>query len=173
MKVLLISEDTIKTTCNLDDNVSSKYLISAIVLAQDTELRTVIGKQLLEKLEECVKSNVIPNPYRELLDVYIQPYLTYQVLSEIVMPIAYKFKNFGMVQAEGESLRNTGMADVNFLRQFYTDKADVYKRHLQKYLKDNRDEFPELKECCNTNLDDATSCGIWLGGLRGKKIGRC
>lgn len=174
MKALLISEDTIKTTSNLDDNVSSKYLISAIVTAQDTELRTVIGKTLLAKLEELVTNDAVVEPYRELLNVYIRPYMTYQVLSEIIMPLAVKFKNFGMVQTEGDHLHNVGMNDVNYLRQFYTDKADVFKRHLQDYLRDNRALFPELKdEACRLNLYDATSTGVWLGGLRGKKMKGC
>ena len=173
MRVLLISEDTIKTTSNLDDNISSKYLTTAIQLAQDTELRSVIGGEMLAALESKVREKQLTEPYKELLDVYIQPYLCYQVLSEIVIPLAYKFKNAGMVQTDTEHVRNTGIADAGYLRQYYTDKADNYKRMLQRYLRNHRSEFPELGNCRDHNLDDATSCSIWLGGLRGKKTGGC
>jgi hypothetical protein len=53
--VLLISEDYIKSESNLDNNVSGKYLQSAIKLAQDIELQSLIGTKLLEALQKkCI-----------------------------------------------------------------------------------------------------------------------
>lgn len=53
--VLLISEDYIKSESNLDNNVSGKYLQSAIKLAQDVELQSTIGTKLLEALQKkCI-----------------------------------------------------------------------------------------------------------------------
>nr|DAJ17427.1 MAG TPA: hypothetical protein [Siphoviridae sp. ctuCR5] len=52
--VLLISEDYIKSESNLDNNVSGKYLQSAIKLAQDIELQSLIGTKLLEKIQKLV-----------------------------------------------------------------------------------------------------------------------
>jgi len=50
--VLLISEDYIKSESNLDNNVSGKYLQSAIKLAQDIELQSLIGTKALRKDSE-------------------------------------------------------------------------------------------------------------------------
>jgi hypothetical protein len=53
--VLLISEDYIKSESNLDNNISGKYLQSAIKLAQDIELQSLIGTKLLEALQKkCI-----------------------------------------------------------------------------------------------------------------------
>ena len=52
--VLLISEDYIKSESNLDNNVSGKYLQSAIKLAQDIELQSLIGTKLLEKIQKLI-----------------------------------------------------------------------------------------------------------------------
>ena len=47
-------------------------------------------------------------------------------------------------------------------------------RDLQRWLLDNRAAFPELRGCdCDAiqaNLRSAASCGLWLGGVRGKKL---
>lgn len=52
--VMLISEDYIKSNSSLDNNVSGKYLQSAIFSAQDIELQSLIGTKLLEKIQKLV-----------------------------------------------------------------------------------------------------------------------
>jgi hypothetical protein len=51
---MLISEDYIKSNSSLDNNVSGKYLQSAIFSAQDIELQSLIGTKLLEKIQKLV-----------------------------------------------------------------------------------------------------------------------
>ena len=52
--VLLISEDYVKSESMLDSNTAGKFLLTAIKLSQDVELRSIIGKCLLEKLQTLV-----------------------------------------------------------------------------------------------------------------------
>ena len=51
-------------------------------------------------------------------------------------------------------------------------KADAYCLDLQHFLLRNRDDYPELTDnCCHnikSNLHSAASCGIFLGGARGR-----
>ena len=55
-------------------------------------------------------------------------------------------------------------------------KADAYCLDLQNFLLRNRSDYPELTDnCCHnikSNLHSAASCGIFLGGSRGKTIRR-
>jgi hypothetical protein len=174
--VLFISEDYIKSESMLDDNVSGKYLLTAIKLAQDIELRSVIGKCLLETLQQKIfdrEIDAIENgDYKDLLDVYIQPFLLYQVLSEIIIPTTYKMSNFGLMRSDDEKDYSVDNGQVNLIREFYMDKANVYKKRLQNYLCNNKALFPELDDCCEVNLYSSHNCGIWLGGERGKIVGK-
>lgn len=133
--VLLISEDYLKTESFLDDNVSGKYLLTAIKLAQDVELQSILGTNLLESIQKKVYDNEIDNYenscYKELLDGYIQPFLLYQVLSEIVIPISYKMSNFGVMQSSDEKDYAVDNKQINLVRTYYRDKANVYKERLQ------------------------------------------
>ena len=59
-----------------------------------------------------------------------------------------------------------------YVRRHYINQADFYAKRLQEYLLRNSGAFPEL-DCCSChnirkNLYSAASCGIWLGGPRGK-----
>lgn len=133
--VLLISEDYLKTESFLDDNVSGKYLLTAIKLAQDVELQSIIGTVLLESIQKKVLENQIDGSenkaYKKLLDEYIQPFLLYQVLSEIVIPISYKMSNFGVMQSSDEKDYAVDNKQINLVRTYYRDKANVYKERLQ------------------------------------------
>jgi hypothetical protein len=154
--VLLISEDYIKSESNLDNNVSGKYLQSAIKLAQDIELQSLIGTKLLEKIQKLVIDWKDPNKpvhpieppiydptsiddpenhrYKELLDYYIQPYLLYQVLSEITIPISFKLSNFGVMRTDDEKDLTSDINQINLIKKYYRDKADFFKTRLQNWV---------------------------------------
>lgn len=148
--ILLISEDYIKSESNLDNNVSGKYLQSAIKLAQDIALQSTIGTKLLESLQKkCMDTeDNIDNEenikYKELLDYYIQPFLLYQVLSDIIIPITYKLSNFGVMRTDDEKDIVAEPSQVNLLKKYYQDKADFFKNRLQDWVITYYNDFPEL-----------------------------
>lgn len=194
--VLLISEDYIKSESNLDNNVSGKYLQSAIKLAQDVELQSTIGTKLLEALQKKCINWIDPHTpvhpieppeplpsdsiddsdnyrYKELLDYYVQPYLLYQVLSEIVIPISYKLSNFGVMRTDDEKDLTSDINQVNLIKKYYRDKADFFKTRLQNWVITYYNDFPELYSYkplkdMYPNMYSSSSCTIWLGGARGK-----
>lgn len=172
--VLLISEDYIKTHTSIDDNLTAGYLLPTIKLAQDINLQTVIGTKLYERLMELVNTGSIQNEvaYKHLLDVYIQPYLTYSVISMITLPAAFKITNAGVVRTEDEKMSNVSLTDVNLIKEYYNKYANYYKNLLQKYLLDNQSIYPELNRAdlkdIESNLYSAADSNIWLGGARGK-----
>lgn len=178
--VLLISENRIKSLSPLSDNLAGKYLLPTIKLVQDIELRGTIGSCLLNALLQMVGEGTISastnEAYKDLLDNYIQPYMTYQVLSEITDIVANKVVNAGVMQMDDEHQSNSYRTDKNDLKLTYLRHADSYKRLLQNFLLDNRKSFPELEECvCSmllSNLRTAHSGGLWLGGPRAKMYPR-
>lgn len=178
--VLLTSENHIKSISPLSDNLAGKYLLPTIKLVQDIELRGTIGSCLLNALLQMVGEGTITattnEAYKDLLDNYIQPYMTYQVLSEVTDIVANKVVNAGVMQMSDEHQDNSYREDKNDLKLQYLRFADSYKRLMQEFLLENKGAFPELTECeCNRimeNLRTAHSGGLWLGGRRGKMYRR-
>lgn len=172
--IFLISEDYIKSNSNLDNNMSGKYLQTAIKLSQDIELQSVIGTKLLEKIQQLVIDGFPENSrYKELLDDYIQPFLLYNVLSEVTIQISFKLSNFGVVRTDDEKDLATDLNNVNLIKKYYGNKADFFKKRLQDWIITHYNDFPELYtykplEDMYPNLYSASSCGLWLGSARGK-----
>ena len=178
--VLLIGENRIKSLSPLSDNLSGKYLLPTIKIVQDVQLRGTIGSCLLTAIQQMIAEGTIGNPeneaYKDLLDNYIQPYMTYQTLSELVEILANKLVNAGVTQVNDEHQNNSYRDEKNDLKLNYLRHADSYKRLLQEFLLNNQKAFPELKDCdCSRlrdNLNTAYSGGVWLGGPRGKMYRR-
>lgn len=149
MKVFLISEDVLKSETVINDNVGSEYLKPSIETAQDIYLQQLIGSELLDKLYSIVKDNSILNDnnkqYKELLDDHITNYLKYMVLSECTIPLAYKYRNAGIVQSTGDHYQQTTLKDAQMVAQHYTIRANFYAERMSKFLCANSDKFPEYR----------------------------
>lgn len=178
MRVLLTSEDYIKTHSNLSDNVWGDYLLPAIREAQDMGLQTILGSCLYNKVLSLVENEEIEETenafYKTLLDDYIQDYLMYQTITDLVPIIGVKLANLGTVISNDEHVINLSETERSNIKHYYEMRADFRARRMQEFLLNNRSAFEELKDCdCDrmrANLNSAASTGLWLGGYRGRRM---
>ena len=146
-RIFLISEETLKTETIINDNMGSEYIGPAIETSQDIYLHQLIGSELLDKLYNLIETDTINNEenakYKLLLDEYITNYLKFKVLSEITIPLAYKYRNNGVVQISGNNITNTSMRDAGLVQNHYDLRANFYANRLSSYLCANAGDFPE------------------------------
>lgn len=170
--ILLISEDYIKTHSGLNENIWGNYLTPSIREAQDIKLQSILGTNLYKSILKQIEDDTLGIKYQELIDDYIQIYLMYQTITELIPLLSVKLSNFGLVLSNDEHLVNINADEKELLRSHYENKADFYGRRLQEFLLENYTKFPELKESdCNKikeNLYSSSSTGLFLGGLRAK-----
>lgn len=176
--ILLISEDTIKSCSNLNDNVWGKNLAPAIIVSQDMHLQKYLGSCLYKKILELVDTDTIGREenihYKILLDEYITDFLIYQTISNLIPEISTKIANLGVLYSNDEHTANVSQSERDLVASHYQNIADSYAKYMQMYLKGNRDKFKELDcDCCDgikPTLDSSASTGLWLGGYRSKRL---
>lgn len=164
--VYLISEDTLKTETILNDNVGAEYFGSAIEVSQEIYLQQLIGTSLLNDLCDKVRDNRLNENDKVLLDEYITPFLKFKVLSEVTLPIAFKYRNAGVVQTNNEYVYNTGMKDAQQLASFYDQKANFFAIRLTDWLCANSVKFPAFHNTTTGEISpnkDAYNTNIYLG----------
>ena len=178
-EILLISEAAVKEVCSISDNLAGQYLLPSIREAQDVALRNIIGDSLLAKLKELVGSNAISQEgnakYKELLDLGpFRYYMANTACVGIAQRVTFKIANAGVVKTPDEKVEVADQPDMAKVQSFYQAKADSCALDLEHRLLQNKASFPELNECdCNrihSHLYTAASCGLWLGGPRGKRL---
>lgn len=144
MKVMLISEKTLKQDSLINDNVDPLYIIPAIQMAQEQGLQSIIGTQLYNRICNDVENNSLTLNYKYVLDEYITPYLEYKVMADIQIPLNYKFRNLGVDQTVDEKTYQPTLRDTQYLIEYYDNKAKFYSNRLYDYLCANCSKFPEF-----------------------------
>lgn len=179
-QILLVSANYIKNISNISDNISGKLIEPAVWEAQNEGLRGILGDALEDKLESLVDTEDIDKDeyvnYKRLLQK-CQYFLAYTAIANVIMLTTAKIDNAGIQQVSDEKMEPLDITESYRLRDFYQHKADYLCKQLQNFLLKNRKDYPELSDNdCNSikaNLRSAATCGIWLGGVRGKGYKRC
>ena len=175
-EILLSSEVFIKAQTNISDNVAGKYIMPSLREAQEVSLKSILGENMLEKLKDLVKTNMIAVPdnaiYKNLLDK-CQYYLAYMTIVEVINKVTFKIGNAGLVKATDEQMQVASQQEIVSQIEYYQGKADFHCLELQNFILNNINDLPEInKGACRrikANLYSAATCGIFLGGARGKR----
>ena len=171
-EILLTSESFVRSVTNVSDNLAGKYILPSIREAQEQGLKSILGDCLLSKVKQLISSNALDGNYKELVD-HCQYYLAYAAIVEVTNKVSFKIGNFGVAKSQDENLQVASYDEIVKMQYYYQTKVDAYCLELQAWLLDNKGSFPELNEChcrkLSSNLYSAASCGIFLGGCRGKK----
>ncbi len=179
---MLISPNTVKASTYLVGNVDDGMLGAAIREAQEVHLQSIIGSELLYKIQELVYNAITGNTdtiddetnacYKDCLDNYITPYMEQKVQAVLALMVSYKTRNLGVVHASDTNLNAPSINDVLLVQQRYNVVAAKYATALSKYLCQNKECLIELtSEGCNCTPYVAPQIGktfvhtgLWLGG---------
>lgn len=178
-EILLSSEAFVKSVTSASDNLSGKYILPSLREAQEVGLKGILGDALLAKLKNLIKNGTLETEsdgvYKTLVD-HCQYYLAYMTIVEVANKVSYKIGNFGVTKTNDENLQVATQDEIAKMQYYYQSKADAYCLDLQHFLLRNRADYPELTDSCcariKSNLHSAATCGIWLGGPRGRRIMR-
>ena len=176
-EVLLVSETFVKEVCSISENVAGQYIRPSIREAQDINLRNILGDLLLGKVKGLVASGEIEQEaniwYKTLADRE-RDFLANTACVGIAQRVAFKIANAGVVKTPDEKVEVADQPDMAKVQFFYQSKADSLAFDLERWLLENHTRFPELLEYqlrkIHSHLFTAASCGIWLGGPRGKHL---
>lgn len=175
--ILLISEDFLKTNSGLNDNMFGKSLLPAIREAQDIYLQQIIGSTLYNKLLELVDSETIGDNdnalYKELLDNYVRSYLLYQTIVQVIPVTNVKLSNYGTTLSDDQYLVNLSQGEAELIEKHYQNLSDFYARRLQEFILNHCEDLSIDTCTCDgirANLKNAATTGVFLGGIRGRRL---
>ena len=171
-EILLTSEAFGTSVTDVSDNLAGKYILPSIREAQEQGLKSILGDCLLSKVKHLFNTDSLEGIYKELVD-HCQYYLAYAAIVEVTNKVSFKIGNFGVAKSTDENLQVASYDEIVKMQYYYQTKVDAYCLELQQWLLQNRESIPELTESqckkLSSNLHSAASCGIFLGGARGKR----
>lgn len=174
-EILLSSEKFIKDVTSISDNLAGKFILPSLREAQEVKLKGILGSCLLRQLKDLIKEHLIDHEeygaYKELADE-CQYFLAYTTVTEVLNKVSYKVSNMGVTKTSDDNVQNASAEEISQQRYYYQSKADSCAYDLQRFLLEHRAAYQELTDCdcerLHANLYSHASCGIFLGGARGK-----
>lgn len=175
--VLITNSTYIKGITNISENVQDKYMFPSINEAQEIDLCGIIGETLLNKVKDLVADGSINDPenavYKDLLKK-CQFFIAYDVVAKLCVITSFKIDNAGVYRSNDENLYYASLDEVHNMEEYYQNKRDFFRLELSNFCINNRTLLPELTQCqcrkIRAQLCSAETCGIVLGGARGKQI---
>ena len=169
-KVLLISEEILKSYTLISDQMDGNYLLPTIEMVQEIDLETLIGGALLKKLENLVDTGDIWKDenvdYKSLLDNYIIPYMCWQVMAQIQPAINYKMANSGVYSNDDERKSRQDYKTNQLLQDQYIKNANSFATKMKNYLHSNISKYPEYcKVIDSESAESVPVCGIYFCDL--------
>ena len=170
-KIMLVSPEAVKSGSYVNFNVDDGVVGTSIREGQQIHLQSVIGSNLLYRLQQLVynKKEGLEDDidddanwvYKELLDDYVQPYLVNKVQALICVPVSFKVRNLGVVRTKDTNVDGPTLREVMAVQNRYNTMAAKYATYLSKYLCAHRAELPELDET-------DCGCGVFVPPVIGK-----
>ena len=154
-KVLLISEDLLKTNTPISESVQSDELRFGIIQSQSIFLQESLGTNLYQEMLNLVDTGAISSPsnavYKNLLDTYIQPMLITYAYYLVIDNFYVKFVSVGLTQNRSEQGDKIDHRTFQYLKSNAKQQAEYNDNLLRRHLIFRSGLYPEYN---SGNLND-------------------
>jgi hypothetical protein len=172
MAVFLINKAYLNDNTVVDGNIDYMKFRPALQLAQDFDLKPFLGTDLLNALKVHAAANfdsntVVPEPYKTLLETYVQPALVYFALARATPNFKFKYSAKGVVVKSSDNSQSAETIDIEKQTDDWRNIAQGYAREMVDYLLYNASSFPEYStSTAGYKIAPKTAvfeCPIYLG----------
>lgn len=158
----IITPTQLKDKSLIDVNVADFLCEIAIKTSQEIFLVGIIGENLYNKIISLIETNTLSGAYKDLVDFYIIDYLCFQATAEIQIPLAYKNRNAGVVRTTDESVESVALKEIQYIVDYYKNRAIAYSKKMQGFIIQNKQSFPEFltENATQTKAGDRYNCPL-------------
>ncbi len=153
VKVMLLSEATLKAESVLQDNVDMKVVTPTIYDVQTFYILPILGTALYNEIVEQVRTSSVSSANATLLDLYIQPTMIWYVRAELVTNMNYKYFNKSIGVQNADNMNPASLDELIFIKNEAINKAQEYAQRTTKYLLSNQTTYPLFLNQPDVNID--------------------
>ncbi len=136
--VFIISEANLRQFTDINNNVDSKLLSSAIRESQDIEIQRILGTKLYNKILADIKAGTLSGNYEVLVVDWVQNAAIYFAYYYSLEDIYLRPRNNGLlIPTGGENSDSADGTWYNRKRESVKNKAQFYAERLTNYLIQN------------------------------------
>ena len=146
MAVLFISEQYVKNTTLIDENVDMRLILPSIKDCQELRIHPILGTPMYEDIKAKITAGTLNADEVNLLDNYVAKSMAKWVMYECSASMLFKYRNKSVATKSSENSQPISYQDLQFLRDEWKNKAEEREARLINFLCDNDNLFPKYKE---------------------------
>jgi hypothetical protein len=148
--IYFVTENYLKQKTPITQNVSATDIMPFIEPSASSWMQSILGTYFFTDL--LVKYNAQTlNPDETILVEKIKPAIAWRATVDCVLGLTYQLKNKGLQKQNGDNSESVDQTETTFVMRHYEQKAEFFEMMTRKYLKLNKDLFPEFTS--NLNRD--------------------
>jgi hypothetical protein len=142
VKVMLLSEATLKAESILQDNVDMKVVTPTIYDVQNFYILPILGTSMYNEVINQVRTASLTDANKTLLDLYIQPTMIWYCRYELPLNMNYKYFNKAVGVQNADNMQPANLDELMVVMDRAKNKAEWYAERLTKYLLANETLYP-------------------------------
>ncbi len=146
MAVLFISEQYVKNTTLIDENVDMRLILPSISDVQELRIHPILGTPMYEDIKAKITAGTLSADEINLLDNYVAPTMAKWVVYECSASMLFKYRNKSVATKSSENSQPITYQDLQFLRDEWKNKSEEREARLINFLCENDNLFPKYKE---------------------------
>jgi hypothetical protein len=137
MNYLLISLKDITQLTTLSGNIDQDMMNPSINLAQNTDLKRILGTSLYNKIINDKKDGTLSGVYKTIYDDHVVMMLVFLACARYTAYGGYKTANQGIFKTSAEGHTSVDYKEVSTLIARYDGDAATMEREFYKFMSDN------------------------------------
>ena len=169
---IFISEDKLKSSTAIQQNVDVDFLLPFVVEAQKLFIETRLGTDLTQKLKDEIIAGTLAGAYKTLVDTYIGDSLPGFSFYQAFPYLRFKVENGNIYSKTSETGNALSTEEAQHMREEIMNTAEFYVQRLIDYITNNTSSFPEYSTSSGADISpdkDAYYSGMNLERNRQKR----
>jgi len=151
-QALIINEQDFKDNAPVSGDLDWSYVEPHVLATQDKWIQPTLGQKLYEKIMTDVAADNIADPYKTLLEDYIERVVLWFTTYSALPFLSVKVVNSGIIQRIVDDGSPIDFNDIDKLAELCRGQGEFYKQRLIDYLCANSSDFPEYNQNDNGEL---------------------
>lgn len=143
-----VTENYLKVVTAINPNIQVEHLVPFTKTVAEMWTRPILGLYFYDDL--LVKYNAQTLDADETILVgYIQSGIAWRSAAEAVISTSYQITQKGVQKQSSDNSESAEFNEISMVQGMYIQKAEFYESFLIKWLKENKDLFPNFTSSLN------------------------
>lgn len=150
--IYFITESYLKLKTPITQNVSATDVMPFIEPAASSWMQSILGTYFFNHLLTAFNAQSLNNEETILVEK-IKPAIAWRATVDCVLGLTYQLKNKGLQKQNGDNSESVEQTEATFVMRHYEQKAEFFEMMTRKYLKINKNLFPEFISILNRDSE--------------------